>query len=89
MNVIILVANQIILDQASTNYEQTIKTGAIFELDGSYYRILADFNSLVDNVKCEVIFSTTPSLAGTTHFINIDVAHREINLVLNSTQSLP
>ena len=81
--------NQIILDQASANYEQTIKTRAIFELDGLYYRILQDFNSLVDNVKCELKFSTTPSLAGTTNFINIDVAHRAINIILNSIQSLP
>ena len=38
--------NQHVSD-GTTNFQETIKMGAIFELDRNYYKVLEDCNSLV------------------------------------------
>ena len=66
--------NQHILD--GTNFQETIKMGAIFELDRNYYKVLEDYNSLVSSIQCQVtcsIILTVP--IGSTISLDAETVH--------------
>ena len=72
-----------------TNFQQTIKIGAIFELSGNYYKVLEDYNSSISTIQCKVMCSIIPTVSvGSTTLLDVEIFHNAVEQILNSTQQI-